>query len=179
MEQGSGRANSDTLIDDFPPLLTVVEDIIASEWIELDEGEELDIDIERFIDDDFPHQRTCDFCSCDIWNRCYHCKLCGTEKGGYDICLGCVAEGRGCAHKDKLILMEYLSMGHIKKEFSRATEAYEKLLKANKRKKTKRRKHAEWTPTEDREEVSEGTIAYKLVKLYGIEVCVQCREVDG
>lgn len=182
VEEGNSKANNETLIEDFPPLLSVVEDIIASEWIELDEGEELDIDIERFIDDDFPHQRTCDFCSCDIWNRCYHCKDCGTEKGGYDICLACVAEGRGCIHKEKLILMEYLSVGHIKKYFERGVEAYEKLLKSFKRKKNKKRKHVEWSPTEDREEVSVATIAYKLVKMYGkennTEMCHQCEKIQ-
>jgi len=176
-----GKANSDALLDEFPPLLSIVEDMIASEWIEVEGDEELDVEVLRFIDDDFPHQRTCDFCSCDIWNRCYHCNQCGKE-GGYDICLSCVAQGRGCLHKDKLILMEYLSMKYIKQEFERGIDAYQKLLKANNRKKTKKRKHTEWTPTEDQKELSVGTIAYRLVKLYGqenkTEACHQCGKVQ-
>ncbi len=30
----------------------------------------------RKMDDEPRHTRTCDFCHCDLWNRCYHCLEC-------------------------------------------------------------------------------------------------------
>src|SRR5690606_16844010 len=107
------KTSTELLADEFPPLLSIVEDMIESEWIgfnESEEKEEEELAIFRFTDDNIPHQRVCNFCKADIWNRCYHCNKCSL---GYDICLPCVAVGRGCLHKEEMILMEYISMRSI------------------------------------------------------------------
>ena len=70
------------------------------------------------------HSRICNFCHCDIFNRCFHCAHCDSKySGGLDMCLECAAEGRGCVHIKELVLMEYLTIDHLKSVLERAKQA--------------------------------------------------------
>lgn len=170
------KVSTDILAEEFPPLLSIVEHMIESEWITLSEDEsEGDLEVLRFTDN-HPHQRLCNFCKCDIWNRCFHCSKCsklGTDiSQEYDICLSCVAKGRSCLHKEELTLMEYISMKQIKEQFEKAKEAYQKVLRSVRRKKNKK-KFTEWKSKSNnisKPELSEASIAYRLVKLYSKQV---------
>ncbi len=154
---------TDALVEELPPLLSILEDIIHSEWIEGN-----DIEAMRFTEDGVPHMRSCDFCKCDIWNRCYHCSKCG--KSGYDLCLHCVAEGRSCQHREELELTEYFSITTTKETFEQAQETYQKLLKSAKRKKNKKKKLVEWAPRSSTSTPSIATLAYRIIKKYRTEV---------
>ena len=61
--------------------------------------------------------RTCVSCGACIFNRGFHCSQCEPDmysvSGNGDVCLQCVAEGRGCgvhAHSGSLILMEHIPL---------------------------------------------------------------------
>lgn len=185
----SNKPDVDALSVEIPPLLTILEDIIQKEWIQpsatvpsatkkqqqqLDS--ETEIDKLRFIDDKVPHQRICQFCKCDIFNRCYHCSECSTTSSpfsGYDVCIDCVAEGRSCPHKSQLKLFEYESLQHIKQTFEKAKSAYEKLVRNAKRKRGAKTKKPieEWIPAKFPDNIcSPATIAYRVVHTYQIEV---------
>ena len=56
------------------------------------------------------HMRTCNYCNADIFNRCYRCP----NYDDCDICLLCVAEGRGCTHNN-LELVETIPFSEVKK----------------------------------------------------------------
>jgi len=177
VDEGKG---GEFIHEEFPPLLSILEDVIASEWVDGDFVGEKDIDVYRF-DDPIPHRRVCDFCKCDIFNRAFHCILCGDDDTGYDICQSCVAEGRGCVHKEKLQLMENISMNLIKEQFDKAREAYQKILKAAKRKKKQKKKIEEWKSRLKPNEISPGSLSYKLVLVYqneNSEKCHQCEKVQ-
>eukprot|EP01119_Soliformovum_irregulare_P018213 TRINITY_DN5538_c0_g1_i4.p1 TRINITY_DN5538_c0_g1~~TRINITY_DN5538_c0_g1_i4.p1 ORF type:complete len:1396 (-),score=273.74 TRINITY_DN5538_c0_g1_i4:1025-5212(-) len=173
---------SESMVDDLPHLLSIVEDMIASEWI----SDQQELDLMRFQDDDLPHQRTCHFCNADIWNRCYHCALCPK---GYNICLPCVAQGRSCGHRHELMLMEYLSMKHLLQQLDKAKEVYSKVLKSAKRKKNRKKKIEEWTSrtsydygdsdSSGDKDKSPGTVAHLITQQYknpSLEPCHQCQK---
>lgn len=48
---------TENLLDEFPPLLSILEDMIYCEWIELENNSKEEIDIMRFTDDNIPHTR--------------------------------------------------------------------------------------------------------------------------
>lgn len=77
--------------------------LTAHTWIDILKK---DVEKKRFVDR-VPHLRTCNFCNADIFNRCYRCPVCTDD---YDVCLRCIAEGRGCKHNTELTLMEHVSM---------------------------------------------------------------------
>lgn len=79
--------------------------------------------VKRFTDR-IPHMRTCNFCNNDIFNRCYRCPLCVDD---YDICLMCIAEGRGCTHNPSLQLMEHVGYSVLKKVLLDGMDAYQLL----------------------------------------------------
>ena len=61
--------------------------------------------------------RTCVSCGACIFNRAFHCSLCEPDlhnvDGKGDVCLECVAEGRGCgvySHSESLTLMEHMPL---------------------------------------------------------------------
>lgn len=102
--------------EEFVPLLTVFSKVVHNEWIESKET----INPGKYKEN---HTLICDYCKCDIWNRCFHCSKCGSD-GGYDICLECVADGRGCIHRQDLELIEHVSMKHCKDVLERGIKAY-------------------------------------------------------
>jgi hypothetical protein len=161
----------EAFLEEMPPLLMIMEDIIHSEWIQSNE----EIVVGKFNQEDI-HQRICDFCKCDIWNRCYHWDLKGSKfkEDSYDICLHCVAEGRGCANKSEMILMEYLSMNFLKSQMNRFIECYKKLIRwATSKKGRSKCKNAitEWKPKEwDDSKLTIATIAHRVTSLYKNEV---------
>jgi hypothetical protein len=189
----SSKPDFETLLNEMPPLLSIIQDIIQKEWIQPSAtvplatkkqqekiDKEIEIDKLRFIDDMVPHQRICQFCKCDIFNRCYHCSACvGSVSSvgsigtlGYDICLECVAEGRSCPHKSQLKLFEYESVNHIKETFEKAKIAYEKMMRSTRRKRsTKSKPPLEWFPASFPDNIcSPATIAYRVVQSYQQEV---------
>jgi hypothetical protein len=80
----------------------------------------------KYFDDSTKHSRTCNFCSCDIFNACFHCPECKNE---VDYCLSCIAEGRGCDHKSNLELMQYIPTKQVLNGVKRAQAAFENLKK--------------------------------------------------
>lgn len=111
-----------TLAQELPPLIQMVDEIIESEWIEEDiiQRWKEPLIVTKFTDD-VKHSRACNYCNCDIFNRCYHCSQCQSD---YDVCLNCMAEGRGCVHNVSLTLMEYLSMRELRTTLHHARVAY-------------------------------------------------------
>lgn len=115
----------DLRLDDFPPLLSVVRDSIFEDKVENEGALE-----PRLLKDEIKHMRICNFCNCDIWNRCYHCMRC---KEDLDYCLECVANGRGCSeHGIALELTEFMIIDDCIALLNRGYEAYEKLLQYHK-----------------------------------------------
>eukprot|EP00029_Vermamoeba_vermiformis_P009268 TRINITY_DN456_c0_g1_i1.p1 TRINITY_DN456_c0_g1~~TRINITY_DN456_c0_g1_i1.p1 ORF type:complete len:1376 (+),score=450.52 TRINITY_DN456_c0_g1_i1:223-4350(+) len=118
------------LLKELPPLLRLVDEIVESEYVDpkaiKNWGDTFTT--EKFTDT-LKHSRTCNYCNCDIFFRCYHCNLCKTD---YDVCLDCVAETRGCIHNAQLKLMEYLSRKQVMINMKLAVDAYEKLCAIHK-----------------------------------------------
>jgi hypothetical protein len=157
---------------------------------------ELDlINFSKRFNDEVPHGRTCDFCKCDIFNRCYHCSICPEE--GYDVCMSCFAEGRGCTHKERLELFEYIPNDKLRKDFKESIDLYHKVIKSVKRKKNISKKFkalVEWKPRRplldselDREsvkidDVTEASISYRLMMMYRKDntedTCHQCLKIQ-
>ena len=88
-----------------PPGTTVT---VTSSVITVDEQTE-----PRTYNDRAPHLRVCVSCGASIFNRAFHCFACEPDAskvaGNGDVCLECVAEGRGCgvySHSGALVLME-------------------------------------------------------------------------
>jgi hypothetical protein len=164
------------LVEDMQCLLEVVNDAINSEWIGDDIIQKWQIPVIQplRINDSVPHTRVCYYCYADIWNRCYHCSKC--KGNGYDICLTCVAEGRGCIHNKDLVLMEYMSMREVKDVLENALTAHIELtlrLNSSQPQKVLKLKFPE--PTEN----SIGSIAFDMVKRHQQEQreewCHQCK----
>jgi hypothetical protein len=113
------------LLREFPPLLRLVDEITESEYVDPKAIKNWgDTFTTELFTDTLKHSRTCNYCNCDIFSRCYHCNLCKTD---YDVCLDCVAETRGCVHNAQLKLMEYFSRKQIIISLKRSLDAYEKL----------------------------------------------------
>jgi hypothetical protein len=192
--ENQSKPDVETLVQEFPPLMTIVEELIHQEWIQqlqpqqkkaaakkaaaaaANDKSQMELDKLRFIDDKVPHQRICQFCRCDIFNRCYHCSKCGVSGLGYDICLDCVAEGRSCSHKSELRLFEYMSQKQIRQTLDKAKEVFDKILKSAKRKQAKRKVSErkaifEWAPTTFPIDIySSATIAHKVAQTWKQEV---------
>eukprot|EP01114_Cavostelium_apophysatum_P014622 TRINITY_DN3837_c0_g1_i4.p1 TRINITY_DN3837_c0_g1~~TRINITY_DN3837_c0_g1_i4.p1 ORF type:complete len:1236 (-),score=280.64 TRINITY_DN3837_c0_g1_i4:49-3756(-) len=187
---------------EYPSLLTILEDCIAAEKIDpkvvAAESGKNTVAVAR-ISDPFPHFRMCNFCKCSLWNRFYHCAKCfpsadayptdpfsansaPTKPDGYDICLACFAEGRGCAHKEDIKLTEYVPADVVEDQFAKAKQTFTKVYQSAKRKKVKKRPLQEWKPkkTSDKER-SVGTVAYTLAQMYSKEnvsdTCHQCEKL--
>jgi hypothetical protein len=168
-----------TLAQELPPLIRVVDEIIESEWVEdemIHRWKE-PFAITRFTDD-VKHSRACNYCNCDIFNRCYHCSQCQSD---YDVCLNCVAEGRGCVHNASLTLMEYLSMHELRATLHRAHVAYTvlatKLTSLDAANQTYIQTIEKFTY---RDEYSIASIAYDMAQHYKLaegktEHCHQCK----
>jgi hypothetical protein len=65
--------------------------------------------------DEFPHRRTCDVCMCDIFNRRFHCSLCGIDPvDGWDLCIQChTAQLVGGPHRHTLVLIETIALNEL------------------------------------------------------------------
>jgi hypothetical protein len=125
-----GRVNSGnytkTLLEEFLPLLKIVKDVLFSEWIDSEHYDPATDKPYRLNNDILPHSLVCDSCRCDIFNRCFHCKECVSGDGtlGIEYCLECYAAGRGCSHRDRLILSEHVSMTKCMETFEKAKKSY-------------------------------------------------------
>jgi len=113
---------------EFPPLLQLFDEIICEEWVSPQILRECSqkLEKERFPDR-VPHLRTCNFCNLDIFNRCYRCPSCTDD---YDICLACIAEGRGCTHNEQLVLMEHISMTDLRTVLKEGKSAFKAFMVA-------------------------------------------------
>jgi uncharacterized protein CbrC (UPF0167 family) len=72
--------------------------------------------LEEDTDDvELTHSRICDWCSADIFNISFSCKMCReTLEVSHDLCPECVARGRGCVHANsKVYMLSYLKTDTI------------------------------------------------------------------
>lgn len=85
--------------------------------------------IAREDDDGGSHMRSCDFCRCDLWNRFWHCTVCARDSDDYDLCLSCVAVGRGCSddHFPQFALYETLAPGEVEALLALAASTIERV----------------------------------------------------
>eukprot|EP01117_Protostelium_nocturnum_P008223 TRINITY_DN2936_c0_g1_i1.p1 TRINITY_DN2936_c0_g1~~TRINITY_DN2936_c0_g1_i1.p1 ORF type:complete len:1040 (+),score=184.74 TRINITY_DN2936_c0_g1_i1:1511-4630(+) len=119
-------------------LLGIMEQIIVSEWINIDAKMAILIPplpeiktIESCLGGKY-----CSFCRQNIFNRCFACDECTIQSKRYFICFGCVSKGRGCIHirnKDAdeskhVELVQWNSFKYILKSFQQANQMYEKYL---------------------------------------------------
>jgi hypothetical protein len=110
-------------MESFKDLLELYRTIVEDEFIELEEGNNVDFIAPERISDMAP--AVCDFCNCDIWNRHFRCSLCQAEGDDYDTCLRCYARGRGCDHRASSVeFIESYSMTDLRGRFSDAIKAW-------------------------------------------------------
>eukprot|EP01114_Cavostelium_apophysatum_P021093 TRINITY_DN7257_c0_g1_i2.p1 TRINITY_DN7257_c0_g1~~TRINITY_DN7257_c0_g1_i2.p1 ORF type:complete len:863 (-),score=233.05 TRINITY_DN7257_c0_g1_i2:970-3477(-) len=160
--------DKETIVKNFVYLVPAVEEILAKELISTaDVGKapflhfDADTPSVMRLDKSHTHRLVCDFCKCDIFNRCYHCKEC--KRGGIDMCMDCVAEGRKCGHVKDLELAECIPNSECRKVLEAA-----KVLLA---------KYAE-VPSVSNNSISVSSIAFARMELAKEEkssYCHQCR----
>jgi hypothetical protein len=162
-------------------LIEVVNEHCSEEWISADHVTGLVLEPVK-VAEQLTHSRTCAFCAADIWNRCFHCARCAPVE--YDICLQCVAEGRGCVHNTELTLHEALSMRLCKHVIDRSRLAHRELLARIEQGATAQPGlFLDLVPKfqikmPDQSEHSIATVAYSMVRRYHIdkdEWCHQCK----
>eukprot|EP01080_Neovahlkampfia_damariscottae_P010100 gene10100-2520_t len=164
------------LLTDFDALIQTVTKIIQSEYI-TKKDDDPTFKVKKFHDIT-PHERVCDYCKQDIFNRCYHCSECGIDDG-VDFCLPCVAFGRGCIHRRDLKLMEFIPMRSLlhflesaKQKQKNASILFASHLKNESLKRTETEK---FVPPIN----SPGTLSFKKVQSFQkdrINICHQCKE---
>lgn len=71
----------------------------------------------------YMHSRYCDHCKCDIFNRCFHVAKTKLHQA-YDLCINCVAKGRGSFFGDEMNLMEHISFSELRENFEQAKKSY-------------------------------------------------------
>ncbi|KAL9657284.1 hypothetical protein ABK040_011504 [Willaertia magna] len=119
----------DRFLKDFLILLRIFDDILFDENI-TSETFNPSKHVKKFPDDQSNmHSRYCNHCKCDIFNRCFHADETDIDDG-YDLCIDCVAEGRGFGYTDTLHLYEHLNVNDMGKEFESSKSAYLKLHQA-------------------------------------------------
>lgn len=85
--------------------------------------------IVREAEDGASHTRSCDFCHCDLWNRFWHCSVCAAASTDYDLCLQCVAVGRGCSddHFPHYALFETLAPAEVEALLAQSAATIERV----------------------------------------------------
>jgi hypothetical protein len=85
--------------------------------------------IVRDAEDGASHTRSCDFCRCDLWNRFWHCTVCASASTDYDLCLQCVAVGRGCSddHFPHYALFETLAPAEVEALLAQSAATIERV----------------------------------------------------
>ncbi|EFC50662.1 jmjC domain-containing protein [Naegleria gruberi] len=106
--------------NDFLILLRVFDDILFEESIDSPSFKDT---IAKKLPEprSSMHRRYCNHCKGDIFNRCFHAE---EFEDGYDLCMDCVAEGRGYLYKDSLQLMEHITFEELKANFKTAKEEF-------------------------------------------------------
>eukprot|EP01132_Coremiostelium_polycephalum_P008438 gene8438-10364_t len=128
------------IVDTVSPLLDIFHHIMQSDLIQVPKENNYpfcDPNVDHIpppkqphkFQSEFLHDRTCDHCNCDIFNRCYHCPVC-TGTGGKDYCFDCVSLGFGCEdHFKHMIIKEFVLFSKLQKELSSYYKIFTKLLK--------------------------------------------------
>lgn len=117
---------------EFPPLLRIVDSILQEDTLGDDEGP---WQKPQPFEDPVPHLRACVNCGSSIFNRAYRCVHCVSDPADVydegDVCVDCVAEGKGCGHKDHigaLVLMEHISIAQCRRTLHNGVCAFKDII---------------------------------------------------
>eukprot|EP01132_Coremiostelium_polycephalum_P007477 gene7477-9188_t len=134
--------NYEEVIDTIVPLIEMLHHILQSESVLIprpnypycSNGETVPF-LHPFKPFSSPtlHDKYCDHCHNDIFNRCYHCPICkksnDTTESGKNYCFDCVSVGIGCEHHFKeMVLIEFTPHGKLKKELESYYQIYKTIL---------------------------------------------------
>ncbi|KAF0973925.1 hypothetical protein FDP41_007312 [Naegleria fowleri] len=120
---GSTENERKRFSDDMLILLRIFDDILFEESIESDVFDD-ELHVTKLPETEkYMHSRYCDHCKCDIFNRCFHVAKTKLHQA-YDLCINCVAKGRGSFFGDEMNLMEHISFSELRENFEQAKKSY-------------------------------------------------------
>ncbi|KAI8816606.1 uncharacterized protein EV422DRAFT_581318 [Fimicolochytrium jonesii] len=85
-------------VDDFHTAVEAFAIMLSDEWVESDDVDPPTIGMPTpWPDVDRPHERVCDFCRADIWNRGFHCRKCAARGHSHAAATAGVTQSNGVA----------------------------------------------------------------------------------